>query len=273
MRFATRRYRAWAITAAVVIALSIWMTLRDHSLRDTAFLSGWLLLLVMIFLLGLNLRKKLPQPPLLKASTWLQLHLYVGFTAIALFALHVGWRMPHGVIGILLAVLFLLAAASGIVGIILSRTIPERLSVLDREVIFERIPTLRRELRERAEALLVETTRTAQATTLVDFYRSQLQRYFAAPAYRLRHLVLSRAPLRRIERRLAALDRYLGDTERASAATLLGLIREKDALDHHYALQGALRLWLFIHIPASYGLLLLGMVHAVIVYAFAGSLQ
>jgi hypothetical protein len=273
MRFAARRYRSWAATAAIVLALAVWLTSREHALRDTAFLSGWLLLLAIVFLLGLNLRKKLPHPPLLRASTWLQLHLYAGLVAVALFALHVGWRVPHGAVGVLLAGLFVLVAASGIAGIVLSRTIPERLSVLDSEVIFERIPTLRRELRERAEALLVETTRAANATTLVDFYRTELQAYFAAPAHRLRHLLLSRSPLRRLEQRLAALDRYLTPTERTNAGALLELIREKDTLDHHHALQGALRIWLFIHIPASYGLLLVAVVHVVVVYAFAGSLQ
>jgi hypothetical protein len=273
MRFAARRYRSWAATAAIVLALAFWFTRRDHALRDTAFLSGWLLLLAVLFLLGLNLRKKFPHPPLLRASTWLQLHLYVGLTAVALFALHVGWRMPHGVVGVLLAGLFVLAAASGMVGIALSRAIPERLSVLDTEVIFERIPTLRRELRERAETLLVETARAAGATTLVDFYRAELQSYFAAPAHRWRHLLLSRSPLRRREQRLAALGRYLTAGERANAGALLELIRDKDDLDHHHALQGALRIWLFVHIPASYGLLLVAAVHAVVVYAFAGSLQ
>jgi len=48
------------------------------------------------------------------------------------------------------------------------------------------------------------------------------------------------------------------------------LVRQKDGLDYHYALQLVLKGWLFTHIPLTYSLLLLTLVHVVLVFAFSG---
>jgi hypothetical protein len=47
-------------------------------------------------------------------------------------------------------------------------------------------------------------------------------------------------------------------------------VRQKDGLDYHHALQLTLKLWLFVHIPLTYSLLIFSLVHLVLVYAFAG---
>ena len=48
------------------------------------------------------------------------------------------------------------------------------------------------------------------------------------------------------------------------------LIQRKHQLDTQYALQGALKLWLLFHIPATYGLLIFAAFHVVLVYAWSG---
>jgi hypothetical protein len=47
------------------------------------------------------------------------------------------------------------------------------------------------------------------------------------------------------------------------------LLREKRRLDFHYALQGLLKAWLFVHIPFTYSLLLFIVVHIVLVFGFS----
>jgi hypothetical protein len=41
-------------------------------------------------------------------------------------------------------------------------------------------------------------------------------------------------------------------------------------LDYHRALQLALKLWLFVHIPLTYGLLIFTALHIVLVFGFSG---
>ena len=48
------------------------------------------------------------------------------------------------------------------------------------------------------------------------------------------------------------------------------LVREKDGLDYHHAHQLLLKIWLFVHIPLTYSLLLFILVHVVVVFAFFG---
>ncbi|MHC4995593.1 MAG: hypothetical protein ACYTGQ_11130, partial [Planctomycetota bacterium] len=69
---------------------------------------------------------------------------------------------------------------------------------------------------------------------------------------------------------LAAYDRYLGDEERAIARELADLVETKDALDYHYAMQGALKAWFFVHIPLTYALILVAVVHAYLIHTFLG---
>jgi len=68
------------------------------------------------------------------------------------------------------------------------------------------------------------------------------------------------------------MDRYLNDKEREFAEKLRQLIEKKDELDYHYALQAILKGWLFIHIPLTYGMIILAVIHLVLAYAFSGGL-
>jgi hypothetical protein len=72
---------------------------------------------------------------------------------------------------------------------------------------------------------------------------------------------------------LAELDdlrRFATEQERATLEKLAALVRQKDGLDYHRALQLALKLWLFVHIPLTYALLIFTLLHIVLVLGFSG---
>ena len=127
---------------------------------DTAYLTGWVLFAVILMLAFFNLRKRLTYPPLLKAATWLRLHVYLGCLAVLVFAFHTRMQIPTGALEVTLYLLFVTLAASGFVGLYLSRTIPNSLADRGNEVIFERIPRFRRELGERMQALVLAAVET-----------------------------------------------------------------------------------------------------------------
>jgi hypothetical protein len=66
-----------------------------------------------------------------------------------------------------------------------------------------------------------------------------------------------------------SLQRYLNQDGQDCVQRLREIVAAKDSLDEQYAHIGLMRLWLFIHIPATYSLLLLAVVHIVAVYAFS----
>ena len=68
------------------------------------------------------------------------------------------------------------------------------------------------------------------------------------------------------------LSRYLNAEEREFHDRLRELVCKKDELDFHYALQLMLKVWLFVHVPLTYSLLIAAGVHMVLVHAFGGGL-
>ncbi len=273
MKFAARRRRNLAITIAVSAILIGAHAVYTAALRDSAFLSGWLLLATVLFLALLNIRKKLPMLPVVSASAWLQWHIYAGWISIVLFILHIGIRFPDGWLETILAGLFVLVVGSGAVGLALSRINARRLTRHGEEVVFERIPVFIATLREEADALVVRSVAEIGSTTIADFYATHLKAFFDGPRNVVRHLGQSNRALFTLLTRIGDIERYLSPKEREVSAELLDLVRKKDALDYHYAHQATLKAWLFVHVPLTYGLLIVAAAHLVLAYAFTGGVS
>jgi hypothetical protein len=235
-----------------------------------AYLTGWALFAVILALTFFNARKKVPFLPLLSSEAWLQFHIYAGLLTGVLFLVHISYRVPTGWFEITLAALYLLVMASGFVGLFVSRAFPKQLTTRGDEVVFERIPGIRRQLQERAEALALASVADVKSATIADFYVRELKAFFDGTRNLLPHLFEVRAPLNRLLNKITDLNRYLNEPERATMNEIAALVRRKDSLDYHYALQFVLKLWLFVHIPLTYSLLLFTLAHIVIVFAFSG---
>ena len=261
---ARRRLHNAAALLAVSLAMLIVHTSYSLSLRSTSFATGWLLVVLILALTLYNARKKLPFLPLLSSSLWLQAHVYVGLFTLVVFAAHAGFRVPNGWLEGTLALLFLGVAASGLVGFALSRLIPRRLRTGGELVIFERQPIFRRRLREQLDAVVDESN----SATLYDFHVRRLMRFFAGPNHFWWHLLRSTRARDTLLTELEGLDGYLCDDERAVKVRIGKLIRIKTDLDYQHAHQSVLKCWLFVHIPLSYSLLIVGSAHTFVAYAF-----
>ncbi|MDA1099014.1 MAG: hypothetical protein O2967_08510 [Proteobacteria bacterium] len=259
------------ITLLAGAGLVAWYTAYDVALYQPAFLTGWLLLAVILVLTLYNGRKKLSMVPLGSASAWLQWHIYSGFLAIFIFALHIGWSVPNGILERILALFFIAVAGSGLVGIYLSRRYARMLTRRTEEVVLERIPQFIAELRAQAEDLALQSAVETGSSTIADFYGNRLSSYFAAPRNMRLHLQGSRRASFARMTDMNIMTRYLNDQEMVYAEKLRLLVERKDRLDYAHALQSALKAWLFVHLPATYGLILLALLHLVLVYSFGGS--
>jgi hypothetical protein len=260
----------FALIAATVAAL--WLHANfSRALPDYAFLTGWILLAAMLVLTFYNARKKLPFLPLGNSETWLQIHIYLGFFTVLLFLIHLNFSLPHGWFEITLAWLFVLVAGSGFVGLFFSRALPRRLSTRGGEVIYEKIPALRLALKTEAEKLSLGAD--AKSPVIAEFYARWLAGFFDGPKNAWLHLFESRRPLNALIAKLDDLRRAGSDTERATVERLTALVRQKDGLDYHRALQLTLKLWLFVHVPLTYGLLIFTALHIVLVFGFSGGAQ
>ena len=270
---AARRWRGLA--AVLGLAAVAWLTvgITAAALWPTAFLSGWLLLLLLGFLTAFNARKKLPFLPLGTAATWLQTHIYIGILSVVVFGLHVGARVPNGVIEGILALLYVLVAASGFVGLFLSRVLPARLTNRGEAILFERIPILRARLRDEVEALVLRAVTEADSHTIAQLYSERLMPYFAKVRHMPHHLAESPRPVQRLCDEIVAAERFANPVERKILAEIRTRVEAKSDCDYQYSLQSVLKGWLFVHIPLKYSLLLFALVHAVLVHAFVGTVR
>ena len=272
LNFLRRRWRGLTVTilAAVVTGLAVDITAASIGSADT--LTGWLLFAAVILLALFNVRKKLPFLRLGSAAAWLNTHLYVGWFSIGLFFVHVGIRLPAGPIKITVYVLFLVVALSGAFGLLISRSFAKRLTASGEEVIFERIPAYRARLQQEADALVLRSTSESGMSTLADYYTARLQPFFDGPHNFIGHLFNSRRARFALQTEIRSLTRYLDDSGRKFQEQLAALVHKKVDLDHHYALQAMLKGWLFVHIPLTYSLLIVIVVHVVLALAFSGGL-
>jgi hypothetical protein len=268
--FTRRRLRLGLITLAIAAILLRLFRDRSLSLRADAFASGWVLLILVVFLALYNARKKLSFIPLGRSAVWLQIHIYAGLLSIVVFAAHSHGRLPRGPFEIMLAVLYLSTALSGVVGLAFTRIFPSRLTARGEQILFERIPMFRRKLRELAQITVQKSIAEADTSTLADFYSAHAADFFAGPRNVWLHIANSIRPRKKLLAELADLDRYFNDREREIAAELAELIKAKDDLDHQYALQATLKGWLFVHLPLTYSLLLVAALHLYLVHAFSG---
>ena len=270
MTFSSRALRNSAVTVILAVTIVSVDRLYDLSLRDASFLSGWLLIVGMGLLSSYNSRKKLPFLPLLSSAIWLQLHIYLGWLVILLFLLHTSFRLPNGLIEIALWLLFLVVAGSGLVGLALSRIVPNRLRRYGEMIIFERIPIFRAQLAREVEELAMRSITETLSNSIARYYGTQLQPFFCGPRNFLAHLIGSNEAVQRMSREIESQQRYLNQEGREILDEIEWRVIAKDNLDYQYALQRLLKGWLFIHIPLTYILILVAVMHVVLVYAFSG---
>ena len=97
-----------------------------------------------------------------------------------------------------------------------------------------------------------------------------LRPFFARTPFAISALGSSEDALQTLLAELKTLDRYLNEQEKAIADEIRDWIETKQNLDFQYAAQRLLKLWLFVHIPVTYSLILLGAVHGIVAMLYAG---
>jgi hypothetical protein len=263
-----------ALTAGLLSWL-VW--LYGNALRDARYLDGWLLAAGMVVQVYFHVR--LRQGPLSPraAATWRQIHIFVGYVLIALFFSHSNFSLPDTSFEWALWAAFLLVALSGVLGTYLAWSVPAKLGPED-ATVFERIPIRRAELAKQIHTLASKPDNGQLALALpaapyedwiLDLYRTQLREFFQGPRNTAAHLFGSQRHLKRLTGEIDNLERYVGKSGQGKLNAMKALLLEKDRLDFARVHLGLTKLWLFIHVPVTYGLVILSVLHILVVYAFS----
>jgi hypothetical protein len=255
--------------------------------------------LCMLFAGLLGLRKKFPIWRIGRAQTWMRGHLWLGLLSFPLILFHGGFHFG-GSLTRLLMWLFGFVWISGILGAALQHFMPRfQTSQLPMETIYEQIDRVRGQLAEEAGQLVEDACSALEGEVS---RASERQRAISASAGTQGGLTVA-SGLQANQQVSVQLRSFLDEEmrpylERAGAYTarlgqsgqaqkmfqqfrvllppdlhsnlddLENICEEKRQLDKQSRLHRILHGWLLVHIPLSYGLLLLGAVHAVVALRF-----
>lgn len=269
-----RRIVRNSVITAIALTLLSWLVwLYETGLRDPRYFDGWVLAACIVLLALFNARKKLPMLPVGRAATWMQLHIYAGWFALGAFVLHTGPSLPEAALEWGLWTVFVTVALSGIFGVYLTRSVPQKLESHSERLLFERIPQFRSQLAHEVGDMAIRSVDQEGSMTISNLYATTLHEFFRRPQNLWLHLGSSRRPLNRICEEIDKLDRYLDMSGKETLRKIKERVIAKDNLDFQYANQGVLKLWLFFHIPATYGLIVMTIAHVAIVYAYSSGVR
>jgi len=296
-------HRPWIIATAVALVLgTAFYVPYTVSVRGpqggsaTGIVYGSIGSAMMLFAGLLGARKKVPVWRVGRATTWMRGHLWLGLLSFPFILFHSGFSLGAAPLTRTLMVLFIVVVASGIVGALLQEFIPRVITArVPMETVYEQIDSVCKQLDEEATTISAELCSALQGDLK---FASQTQRAEAAAAGTMGGLTFASA-LHADERFAGTIrgfldgemrpyllqdggrGRVLADKQRTSAMfgqfkilcpedlwprldDLENICEEKRELDRQCTLHRILHGWLLVHIPASYALLLLGAIHAVI---------
>ena len=213
MNFVRRRLRNSVLLVLLCALALLAFQILDLSLLVQQYYSGWIMVFLILMLMAFGVKKRLSVVPLGSNASWAQFHYYAGQFLVFLFFIHIEFSLPNGIVEQALALLLLLTIVVGITGLIISRLYAKRLAHLDEEVIYERIDTLRIEVKRKLELQLLESVERSKSSTLSSYYLEHFASYFSKSQDRLAHLFGSTYPHRKRRADLEQQLRYLNKEE------------------------------------------------------------
>lgn len=266
--FRKRRYLSLTLTALALSGVAALDWIQDSRLAHTSYWTGAILLGLVLALMLLGIRRRLPVLSLGTVGQWTQVHIYLGLLAVGVYVLHVPAIIAGGMLESTLAWLFLFASLSGFYGLYASRVYPRRLTAVAGQYRFDQMEWHRRQLAAAAAGVQRQAMAPASGEVLNRFYTDELIPYFSAgPAWAYCLFPAGRRR-RQLLRGLRELDRYIDADGQRSAGQLAALVRRRDDLDYQYVLQLRLRLWLVVHCLISIVLVVAAIAHAFIAWRF-----
>jgi hypothetical protein len=270
-----------AIQGLLIAAISgglFWLVwIYGNGLRDPRYLDGWVLAGGMGLQLYFHIAIKTASLSPKSAARWRKIHIFVGYLLIATFISHSDFSLPDTGFEWALWAGFVLVTLSGIFGTYLAWSLKVKHEIGE-GVSYDRIPARRAELARNVHAAVTKMDTAAAAIALpappynawiMDLYTTHLRDFFQGQRNSIAHLIGSQRPVTRLTGEIDNLSRYVDQTSKEKLAAIRDLVIEKDRLDFARVHLGLAKGWPFVHVPVTYGLIVLTVLHVFAVYAFS----
>jgi hypothetical protein len=288
-----RTHRAWAIASVVALSAAAVGYIAALSLARRPWSGGSALgilygvvgFALMVFAALLSVRKKVRIWRIGRAQTWMRGHLWLGLLSFPIILFHAGFAFGGALTRVMMWT-FLVVIVSGLAGAAIQHFLPRlMLTRVPMETIYEQIPHVRSQLLMEADTVvsdacgaLASVTDPAaeramsgaskfQTTVRVDaddsaplreFYLAEMRPFVTEPDRP--HPLADRQHAEQVFARIRTLlpaefHRALGDLE--------NICEEERQLSRQKQLHGWLHGWLLTHMPLSFALLVLAIIHIV----------
>jgi hypothetical protein len=302
-----RSHRVWFIGSLLALALAglLYIPYALTTVTGTSggsavgLMYGSIGSAMMLFAGLLGARKKFPTWRVGRGTFWMRAHLWIGFLSFKFILLHAGFRMGGGPLTRTLMALFVVVFLSGIFGAILQHFLPQVMTQrVPMETIYEQIDRVLEQLVQEAGLITADVgaaleqemiqaedeeklapvasggRKAGQASAPVaderasgmvtTFFESQLKPFLMS-RHSEKHALANPAEAAPLFQQLRVL---VPQTLWPKFDDLENICEEKRQLERQRRLHHFLHGWLLVHIPASYALLALGAIHAVVALRF-----
>ncbi len=277
---------ALAVVAAALYGVTVWKTPNGPSGGSwPGLLFGIAGSSLMLFAGLLSARKQVPTWRVGRASTWLKGHIWLGMLSVPLIAFHSAFRWG-GPLEIVLWIVFGVIVASGLFGLALQQFLTRMMTTgAPLETIYEQIPQVCAAMLADSDALVAgvcgpleglpapaaeaagekkgkpkKAEPLAGSGPLKEFYLHEV-RPFLSDRFSRTHR-LADAP--RVAATFAQVRVVLPTTLHDAIEQLQARCEERRQLALQARLHHWLHGWLFVHVPLSVALLVLGVAHAIV---------
>ena len=196
------------------------------------------------------------------SRNWRQFHIYAGCAVSLILLSHINFEAPVGLFSNVLFYSQILLLVTSIGGLILQKWIPLKLSSLDSEVVYEKIPARVDRLKEDIRSLLDDLkARNSLSRTLSGFCEQEVFPHFDSACFKWSLLFSGYLGNTGFNHKFDTVTLFLKKEERQVLETVRRLCIEKHQFDIHHSLQWLLRWWLGSHIVLSSLLVILILYH------------
>jgi hypothetical protein len=273
-----QRRTVQGLLIAVISLGLLWLVwIYGNALRDPRYLDGWVLAGGAIFQLLFHVASKTALLSAKSVMRWRKLHIFLGYLLIAAFISHTDFSLPDTGFEWALWTAFVLVTLSGIFGTYLAWSLQAKRGIEER-VRYDLIPARRADLAREVQATVTKTDPVAAAIGLpaaphdawiMDLYTNHLRDFFEAQHNFSAHLVGSQRPVKRLIDEIDHLSIYVDQSSQKKLAAIKNLVVEKDRLDFARVYLGLTKGWLFVHVPVTYALTVLMVLHVLVAYSYS----
>jgi hypothetical protein len=241
---------------------------------------------LMLFAMLLGMRKKYPAWRIGKVQTWMRGHLWFGLLSYPIILFHAGFSFGGSLTSVLMW-LFTIVIISGIVGAAIQHFMPSVMTQrVPWETIYGQIDRVEQQLVKEADELIASAAKiipepagkiehfsgvTAGVKAEVEglkelqhMYENRIRPYLKVRAYYSHELANRKNANYMFEQMRTLTAKELHEV----IDDMKNICEEKRDLDRQSRLHRILHGWLFAHVPLSFVLIILSVIHAVMALRF-----